>query len=255
MLRIAIGSVLYAVASCRQPSALCASGTNERNRDVPYDAPSASLARWILLPFAAAILAACGGGGGGGGSGAGSPPPVSTTWVQGQFSPESDFAEMCVTPRTGIDPGTQKPYPDVQGTLLDELNWLRSWNNDLYLWFDEVPDQNPGQFLDRRGLLQRPHDHRDHGVGQTERPIPFHLRHLGLGTTVGIRRASRLRRQFRHRCGDPAARSGRRIHRAGIAGRHAAGESRARRASIDNRRRRSGQCQRSGQRQHHSMRA
>ncbi|HEY2463651.1 MAG TPA: hypothetical protein VGI32_06300, partial [Steroidobacteraceae bacterium] len=77
----------------------------------------------------AAILSSCGGGG----SGAGSPPPAG--WVQGQFAPESNFAAMCVTPRTGIDPGTQKAYPDVQGTMLDELNWLRSWNNDLYLWF------------------------------------------------------------------------------------------------------------------------
>ncbi|HEY2683151.1 MAG TPA: S41 family peptidase [Steroidobacteraceae bacterium] len=49
-------------------------------------------------------------------------------------------------PRTGNDPTTQKPYPDTQGTLLDELNWLRSWNNDLYLWFDEVQDQNPANF-------------------------------------------------------------------------------------------------------------
>jgi hypothetical protein len=54
---------------------------------------------------------------------------------------------MCVNPRTGTDPGTNKPYPDAQGTLLDELNWLRSWTNDLYLWFDEVQDQNPATFM------------------------------------------------------------------------------------------------------------
>jgi carboxyl-terminal processing protease len=97
----------------------------------------------VLLPFAAAILSACGGGGSGAGS---PPPPMPTGWVQGQFLPESKFAAMCVTPRTGVDPGTQMSYPDVQGTLLDELNWLRSWNNDLYLWFDEVTDQNPANF-------------------------------------------------------------------------------------------------------------
>jgi carboxyl-terminal processing protease len=102
-------------------------------------------ARLTVLSFAALSLSACGGGGGG--SGAGSPPPpMPTGWVQGQFLPESKFAAMCVAPRTGVDPGTQMPYPDVQGTLLDELNWLRSWNNDLYLWFDEVPDQNPANF-------------------------------------------------------------------------------------------------------------
>ena len=98
-----------------------------------------------IMP-AAAILTACGGGGGGGGGSGGSgtsPPP---SWVQGQFARESTYAAMCVTPRTGVDPGTQKAYPDTQGTLLDELNWLRSWTNDLYLWFNEVPDQNPADF-------------------------------------------------------------------------------------------------------------
>ena len=104
--------------------------------------PSAS--RLTALLPAAVILAACGGGGGGGG--ATSPPPAPTGWVQGQFAQESTFAAMCVTPRSGVDPGTQKAYPDTQGTLLDELNWLRSWTNDLYLWFDEVPDQNPANF-------------------------------------------------------------------------------------------------------------
>jgi carboxyl-terminal processing protease len=92
----------------------------------------------------AALLGGCGGGGG-----AGTAPPAGPTppsWVQGQFAAESTFAAMCVNPRTGIDPGTTKPYPDTQGTLLDELNWLRSWTNDLYLWFDEVQDQNPAGF-------------------------------------------------------------------------------------------------------------
>ncbi|HEY0747159.1 MAG TPA: S41 family peptidase, partial [Steroidobacteraceae bacterium] len=102
-----------------------------------------------LLP-AAVILSACGGGGSGGAATptpsppAQSPPP--TAWVKGQFAPESSFVAMCVAPRTGTDPGTNKPYPDTQGTLLDELNWLRSWTNDLYLWFDEVPDQDPATF-------------------------------------------------------------------------------------------------------------
>lgn len=101
--------------------------------------------------LAGALLAACGGGGGGGGSsgsptGSGSAIPPATGWVQAKFSPEADFAALCVTPRTGTDPVSQRPYPDKQGSLLDELNWLRSWNNDLYLWFDEVVDQNPANF-------------------------------------------------------------------------------------------------------------
>ena len=96
--------------------------------------------RGLALLGAASILAACGGGG------SAAPPPPPAGWVQGQFQPEANFAAMCVTPRTGTDPVTQKAYPDKQGTLLNELNWLRSWNNDLYLWFDEVTDQNPANF-------------------------------------------------------------------------------------------------------------
>jgi carboxyl-terminal processing protease len=113
-------------------------------------------ARLSVIPFAIAILSACGGGGGSGSSAtAGSPPAAPPAppppappagWVQGQFQPESKFAAMCTAPRTGIDPGTKKAFPDVQGTLSDELNWLRSWTNDLYLWFDEVTDQNPANF-------------------------------------------------------------------------------------------------------------
>jgi C-terminal processing protease CtpA/Prc len=97
--------------------------------------------RALALLGASSILASCGGGG----SGA-APPPPPAGWVQGQFQPEANFAAMCVTPRTGVDPVTQKAYPDKQGTMLNELNWLRSWNNDLYLWFDEVTDQNPANF-------------------------------------------------------------------------------------------------------------
>ena len=99
----------------------------------------------LALASATALVSACGGGGGGGSA---APGGGSTTsgWVQGQFSPESTFAAMCVSPRTGTDPGTEKAYPDRPGTALDEKNWLRSWTNDLYLWSSEVTDQDPAGF-------------------------------------------------------------------------------------------------------------
>ncbi|HEV7613374.1 MAG TPA: S41 family peptidase [Steroidobacteraceae bacterium] len=105
---------------------------------------------WFLpLVCATALIGACGGGGGGGG-GAAAPAPGnsgnSSGWVQGQFSPASTFAAKCVAPRTGIDPATHSVYPDRPGTALDEKNWLRSWTNDLYLWFSEVPDKDPAVF-------------------------------------------------------------------------------------------------------------
>jgi carboxyl-terminal processing protease len=95
----------------------------------------------LTLIAATVLLDACGGGGGGGPT-TGSPPG----WVQGQFSPASAFAALCVNPRTGTDPATGKAYSDRPGTALDEKNWLRSWTNDLYLWFSEVPDQAPATF-------------------------------------------------------------------------------------------------------------
>jgi carboxyl-terminal processing protease len=99
-------------------------------------------ARFLLAAIPAmTLLGSCGDGGGSATTGTGG-----TGWVQGQFSPESTFAEQCVAPRTGNDPVTGKAYPDRQGALLDELNWLRSWTNDLYLWYGEVADKNPAGF-------------------------------------------------------------------------------------------------------------
>jgi hypothetical protein len=92
----------------------------------------------LILAIIPVLVNSCGGGGG-------SAPPAAA-WVQGQFAAESTFAASCVTPRTGNDPATGKAYPDHQGKLLDELNWLRSWTNDLYLWYSEVLDQNPAGF-------------------------------------------------------------------------------------------------------------
>src|SRR5262245_34984898 len=75
--------------------------------------------------------------GGGGGGGGASPPPASG-WVAVSFLPASSFAGKCVNPRSGTDPRSGLPYPDIQGTATDENNFLRSWSNDLYLWYNEI---------------------------------------------------------------------------------------------------------------------
>jgi carboxyl-terminal processing protease len=56
------------------------------------------------------------------------------------IEPESIYAGRCASPRSGIDPTTGEDYADVSGSLLDEQLWIRSWTNDLYLWYSEVPD-------------------------------------------------------------------------------------------------------------------
>ena len=69
-------------------------------------------------------------------------------WISGVFLPASTFAGQCRAPRTGNDPGDNRPYPDIQARTVDENNWLRSWSNDTYLWYDEVIDRDPGRYDD-----------------------------------------------------------------------------------------------------------
>jgi carboxyl-terminal processing protease len=82
------------------------------------------------------LLVGCGGGGGGGGIAS---PPVnsgnSSGYTAGVFQPSSSFAAQCATPRAGTS--------DRQGSATSENNFLRSWTNELYLWYREVPDLNP----------------------------------------------------------------------------------------------------------------
>ncbi len=75
------------------------------------------------------LLSACGGGGGGGGSGtpagsdgSGTPLIVASSSVQ----------NLCEKPRSGN-------ATDRQGTLLNEQTWVRSWIDETYLWYQEVP--------------------------------------------------------------------------------------------------------------------
>ena len=101
-------------------------------------------ANLLFCLVAAVALASCGGGGGGGNV-AGN-PGGSTSWTPGVFLPSGTFQAQCFAPRSGIDPSTGQPYPDVQGATVDENNWLRSWSNELYLWYSEITDRDPSTF-------------------------------------------------------------------------------------------------------------
>lgn len=109
-----------------------------------------------LIPSALAaalLLAGCGGGGGspniGGSTGSSGgdggtttqPPPT------GNDTPDpipdvnrvfGTYWNSCAVPRTGLD-ASGRPYPDRQGTLLDELKFLRGWADAYYLWYREIP--------------------------------------------------------------------------------------------------------------------
>ncbi len=80
-------------------------------------------------------LPACGGGGG---SSTDSSPPVTDGWAENVFASATQFVDQCVMPRSGVDPTTNLAYRDDTGTTTDENNWLRSWSNDTYLWYNEI---------------------------------------------------------------------------------------------------------------------
>ena len=61
------------------------------------------------------------------------------------FDPRAQFKDFCSSPRSGLDV-EGNPFPDRQGVLLDELNWLRSWTHETYLWRDDIVDQDPAAF-------------------------------------------------------------------------------------------------------------
>ena len=102
-----------------------------------------------LMCLAALLdLASCGGGGGGGASAPSLAPSVpANSWTAGEFQNDRNFAAQCANPRTGTDPGGNR-YPDTAGEILNENNFLRSWSNNTYLWYDEITDQDPSTFDD-----------------------------------------------------------------------------------------------------------
>lgn len=101
--------------------------------------------KFLLVSAAScAFLVACGGGGGSSSSsGGGVTPPVSNTptYTPGTFAPATSFKDQCQTPRAG--------RADVAGSTLLEKFWLRSWTDETYLWYSEVPDLDPNSIADR----------------------------------------------------------------------------------------------------------
>jgi carboxyl-terminal processing protease len=97
------------------------------------------------------LLGGCGGGGGASGSNnvATTPAPAATpatpatpVTVRTPDPIPSDFqshANLCAAPRSGTD-ASGLAFPDRQGTLQDEMRFLRGWADRYYLWFNEIPN-------------------------------------------------------------------------------------------------------------------
>jgi carboxyl-terminal processing protease len=65
--------------------------------------------------------------------------------VPSEILPASKYADRCEAPRSGKD-ANGDVFPDHDGSLLDEQLFLRSWIDDTYLWYREVPRANPKMF-------------------------------------------------------------------------------------------------------------
>lgn len=72
--------------------------------------------------------------------------PANNRWQEGVFQADSNFKSLCENPRNGFSEVTGETFPDMPGSTLDENNWLRSWVNDTYLWYDEVTDRDPSLY-------------------------------------------------------------------------------------------------------------
>ena len=78
------------------------------------------------------VLAGCGGGSGGG-------EAVVTASDGDTLVLSSSLKNICVAPRSGIDPATGQSFTDQAGTVAQEKSWVRAYIDETYLWFDEIP--------------------------------------------------------------------------------------------------------------------
>ena len=104
---------------------------NERR----HRARARCVARCSRIAAAAVAVAADGGGGvtGAAGERLGRRLVLAGRELRGQ----------CVNPRSGTNPADRRAVQRTSGTATDENNWLRSWSNDLYLWYNEIVDRDP----------------------------------------------------------------------------------------------------------------
>ncbi len=99
--------------------------------------------RAFLIGISLLSLAACGGqsdaqraAAGNGGQNNGGQSGSSVPYTAGVFQPYASLSQQC-------------------SSAAAQNNWLRSWINDTYLWYSEVPDLNPNGNSDTEDFFQR----------------------------------------------------------------------------------------------------
>lgn len=113
------------------------------------DRPHSATRKALTIILLSTMIAACGGGGG---SSSSLVPPnqdssgtqnTETDFEAGVFRASSTFKDLCGIPRSNT---ADDNFLDTQGTFEDETNWLRSWSNETYLWYQEIEDRDPALY-------------------------------------------------------------------------------------------------------------
>jgi carboxyl-terminal processing protease len=112
-----------------------------------------SLLRTGALCSGLVALAACGGGSQKAPMGGSSSSGGAVSYTAGIYPAYEGLANFCAAPRSGSSPVTGRAYPDKPGSIAQENNFLRSWTNDTYLWYREVPDLDPRAYATTEALF------------------------------------------------------------------------------------------------------
>ncbi|MES2581409.1 MAG: S41 family peptidase [Pseudomonadota bacterium] len=83
------------------------------------------------------LLLACGGGGSGPTAPVATPPAPADTGT-GVLASAASLAQQCAAPRAGT--------PDRQGSIDTEKSWVRSFMDETYLWYKDVPVVNAANY-------------------------------------------------------------------------------------------------------------
>lgn len=90
-----------------------------------------------VTPFIG-LLIACGGGGGGGATAPVAVTPTPTDTGTAVLASAASLAQQCVAPRAGT--------VDRPGSIDTEKSWVRSFMDETYLWYKDIPVVNAADF-------------------------------------------------------------------------------------------------------------
>ena len=73
-------------------------------------------------------------------------PPTATTWQKDYYLTRGTYQNRCQFVRTGVQPVTGRPYGDIEGSMLEELFYLRSLTRETYLFRADLTDMDPSPY-------------------------------------------------------------------------------------------------------------